>query len=276
MDLRQPAGQESGLEMALPYVGTKLLPITVYPWLYFWFPGQRWLVSLSWLTVIAFMMIFLRTVIRLARQARQGSFFRHIGAFGIVSLCLAGTALLPLSLGMYPCHRPGHRLQASLFRIDRVLVHGHLVLLSAGTSDLAKDVIRHVGRSCGYGRRALLGVELVLDVGTQQVAARDGAAKCAAKRSPLTDPAIVSRRSALAANPLPFPHAVSSDEFQVRTLSFPSGAMLLWLSHREANSSRSRLQPLDAAIRRRTCAPGLGLAFADCVKKVRIRRAGSN
>jgi hypothetical protein len=83
-----------------------------------------------------------------------------------------------------------------------------------------------------------------MDRSTQQVAAREWfAAICAARSVILTEPISINRPAALVANQRPFVHALSNNEVQVRTLSYPAGAMLIWLSQKEVNPASKLVSP---------------------------------
>jgi Na+-transporting methylmalonyl-CoA/oxaloacetate decarboxylase gamma subunit len=109
----------------------------------------------------------------------------------------------------------------------------------------------------------LAGVAAIMDMSTQQVAAREWfAATCASRIAPLSEPARVSRTEALKAIALPFPQALSSDELQVRTIFYPSGAMLIWLSHLDAQ--RKAFSPWKLRFTDELSSSNWNLAFAKC------------
>jgi hypothetical protein len=121
----------------------------------------------------------------------------------------------------------------------------------------------------------LLVVGWVMDTGTQQVAAREWfAATCAAKSVTLTGPKVINRPSALEAIPMAFPRFFNNDELQVKTLSFPSGGMMIWLSQKEANTTSKNL-PSPWAITFSEDPPlsDWDVAFAKCASEYENRSA---
>jgi hypothetical protein len=105
-----------------------------------------------------------------------------------------------------------------------------------------------------------------LNVGTVQMASREwNAAVCASKKSPLSEPARVNKKMVILTRE--FPEAWSIDEFQMRTFSFPTGGMMLWLAHLEASKVRPPFSVWTVELTEKQTANEWENAYLNCLNK---------
>jgi hypothetical protein len=248
----------------LNFAAFYMLPMTIFPWLFFLFPSKLLIILASWITVLLFSLIISTLIVGLVKNLSGGaSVFSYIGWRGLIIISLIATALLPLSLGMYLFTDQAVAFRrvvfASMFFWFTVLATAFLFL------ERLKGMYHYV-MQLGFVvvvLSLLAGVAAIMDMSTQQVAAREWfAATCASRIAPLSEPARVSRTEALKAIALPFPQALSSDELQVRTIFYPSGAMLIWLSHLDAQ--RKAFSPWKLRFTDELSSSNWNLAFAKC------------
>jgi hypothetical protein len=248
------------------YVGRYLVEMTIYPWVFFWYRDNYYVFLASWITIGTFVAFATAFTARLFLRA-SGSIpvFRYIDWRGFVVGLSLITALLPLSLGMYLFTDQALAFRrvtfASIFFWYAALVMAFSSLPHLRTGYLvAIELCFAAVVFCG-----LFLVGSIMDTGTQQVAAREWfAATCAAKLVSLTEPISINRPSALAANPKPFPHGFSNNEVQVRTLAYPAGAMLIWLSQKEVNKADRLVTPWKIGFADDAPLNSWDLAFAKC------------
>ncbi len=217
----------------------ELVPATIYPWLYLFFPGRSWVIVLSWATVVLSFFLILRMSYRSPYSAAGRQIgFRYV--FRLALIILIATSLLPLSLGMYVFTDQAVGFRRVVFA-SIYFWFVFLYVLNRAVPRLAIYKPARYGLYGGFTMVALI-VGVFLDVSTQQLAATEWkSALCATRHSPISDQTRIDRSAVLL--PIPFPSALQNDEVQVRTLSYPTGAMLIWLSHSEALGKRPAFSP---------------------------------
>lgn len=210
-----------------------LLPLTIYPWLYILFPGQSWIKILSWITFITITIVVIFVLVRSVYKVRVAcpriNWYEYLFIFSIA------TSLIPLTLGMYLFTDQSIAFRRVNFA-SMVFWFTFLFFLASLVRLTANSALVKV---YNYGVFGALSVYIFafgyfLEIGTVQLASREwNAAICASSKAPLTEPARVNAKNAILQKP--FPWAWSGDEFQVSTFSYPTGGMLIWLAHVEAN-----------------------------------------
>ena len=219
----------------LRYLLDDLLPTTIYPWLYIWFPGQLWLKYLSWATYVLSIIAITFTLIRSIYKIRGAA--SRIGLSEIIFFASIATSLIPATLGMYLFTDQAIAFRRVMFASMTFWFTLAFFLACILRFPEHKKFIQYTN----YGFLSLLvfyvfAFGYFLDVGTVQLASREwNAAVCASKQAPLSEPARVNTKSAVL--PKPIPEAWSGDEFQTSTFSFPTGGMLVYLAHWEASHS---------------------------------------
>jgi hypothetical protein len=187
----------------------------------------------------------------------------YIGWRGLIILLPVATALLPLSLGMYLFTDQAVAFRRVTFASMFFWYAAIITVFSLLNRPAPKYYYLFGVGLYALVLGALIWVGYVIDISTQQVAAREWfAATCASRIAPLSESPRVSRTEALKAMPLPFPQALNSDELQVRTLFYPSGAMLIWLSHLDAQ--RRDFSPWKVRFTDELLSNSWNLAFAKC------------
>jgi hypothetical protein len=227
------------------FLASDVIQTTIYPWLYFWFRSNYYVLIAAWISIGLFSVF---TAVILARAFRRSAeavpVFHQIGWRGVIVTLLVATALLPLSLGMYIFTDQAIAFRRAMFA-SILFWYTAFIMIFLLLSRL-REAYRVAIELClaALVFCALFLVGLVMDRSTQQVAAREWfAAICAARSVILTEPISINRPAALVANQRPFVHALSNNEVQVRTLSYPAGAMLIWLSQKEVNPASKLVSP---------------------------------
>ena len=220
----------------LTYVLNDLLPTTIYPWLYIWFPEQWWLKYLSWATYLLSIVFIMCTLIRSVYRVRGAD--THIKMTEFIFILSIATSLMPLTLGMFIFTEQAIALRRVLF----ASMTFWFTFLFSLSCVLRFPENRQFIKVLNYGLLSFLMLYIFafgyfLDVGTVQLASREwSAAVCASKQAPLIEPARVNSRVTIL--PKPFLNALRSEEFQTSTFTYPTGGMLVWLAHLEANHSQ--------------------------------------
>lgn len=260
---RLSAGGELGAKIG--YILFELVPAAVYPWFYLFYEGKQWVVVLSWATIALSLFLTFRISCRwVFRNAGEKSPFQSL--FRIALVVLLGTGLLPLSLGMYVFTDQAVGFRRVLF----ASIYFWVVLLLAINTTLSRTAVCNAMRYIGYGAFVSLAfvVEMFLDVSTQQLAAEEWRnAICATRLSPIKEETKIDSAAVLL--PLPFPSAMNNDEVQVRTLSYPTGAMLIWLAHMEVLDRRPTFSPWVLSIAVQPTADSWARAYKQCAAELR-------
>ncbi len=217
------------------YVLDDLLPTTVYPWLYIWFPGQSWVKYLSLATyatsaIVILFYLFWSVKVRRVDNAK-------INWAVLIFIISIATSLLPLTLGMFLFTDQAisfrRVLFASMFFWFTLLIFWASVIRFSRNKNISY-ILNCVTLSCII--MYIFAFGYFVHVGTVQLASREwNAAVCASKLAPLTEPVSVNTKIAILEKP--FPSALRNEEFQTSTFSYPTGGMLVWLAHFEANRS---------------------------------------
>lgn len=251
----------------LRYVLDDLLPTTIYPWLYIWFPGQLWLKYLSWTTYLLSIIVLMFTLIRSVYRIRGKA--TRINLSEIIFIVSIATSLIPLTLGMFLFTD-----QAIAFR--RVLFASMVfwfTLLFFLVCVIRFPANRKFSKIINYGFLTILMMYVFafgyfLDVGTVQLASREwNAAICASRQAPLSEPARVNTKIAIL--PKPFPDAWGGDEFQVSTFTYPTGGMLVWLAHWEANHSSPAFNRWNVELKESPTLSEWDSAYLNCLTQTR-------
>ncbi len=247
----------------LRYLTDDLLPTTIYPWFYIWFPGQSWLKILSWITFFVFFVIGVSTLVRSIYKIRGAE--ARIKKSEYILIFSIATSLIPLTLGMFIFTD-----QAIAFRrvhfASMAFWFTSLFLLSCVFHSAVNIKFSRIFK---YGFLSFLMIYIFafgyfLDVGTVQLASREwNAALCASRQAPLSEPARVNIKNAIIAKP--FPGAWSGDEFQVRTFSFPTGGMLVWLAHWETNHSSPAFNRWTVELSESSALTEWDIAYLNCL-----------
>lgn len=227
------------------FLASDVIQTTIYPWLYFWFRGNYYVLLAAWISIGLFSVFTAVIMTRLFRRSAGGvPVFRQIGWRGVIVALLVVTALLPLSLGMYVFTDQAIAFRRAMFASIFFWYTAFIMIFLLLSRPREAYLVAIELCLAGLVFCALFLVGLVMDRSTQQVAAREWfAAVCAAKSVILTEPILINRPAALVANQRPFPHSLSNNEVQVRTLSYPAGAMLIWLSQTEVNPVSKLVSP---------------------------------
>lgn len=262
----------SGMELGakIDYIVFELMPVAIYPWLYMFFPGSAWIVMLSWGTLLTLLLLVFRIISLASRgSARQKN--KVLGLYRTTLIVLLGTGLVPLSLGMYVFTDQAVGFRRVLFASIYFWVV-FLLALSTTFPRIAAGSVARYGLYAGFVSLAVV-VAIFLDSSTQQLAAKEWkSAVCASRLSPINDRTQIDRSAVLL--PVPFPSAMKNDEVQVRTLAYPTGAMLIWLAHMEVLAERPSFSPWALEISAQQNVDDWAHAYRHCAEKY-ARSTGS-
>lgn len=247
----------------LRYVLDDLLPTTIFPWLYIWRPGQLWIKYLSWAIYLLSTVAIIFTLIRFVCKKRGTT--TNINFSEIIYIVSIATSLIPFTLGMFLFTDQAIAFRRVLFA--SIVFWFTLLFLLASVFRIGEN--RKFSSVLSYGFLSILmmcvfAFGYFLDVGTVQLASREwNAAVCASKLAPLSEPARVNTKIAILSKP--FSSAWSGDEFQVSTFSYPTGGMLVWLAHWEANRSLPAFNRWNVELKENTSLTEWDRAYVNCL-----------
>ena len=251
----------------LTYVFSDLFPLTIYPWFYIWFPGQSWLKYLSWITYLASFFIMMLVLVRTIFWAR-GSGSRISLSEYIFVLAIA-SSLIPMALGMYLFTDQAiafRRVQFASMVFWFTFLFSLACIFRLMISEKYSNYLSYgfIAGVMGY----IFTLGYFLNVGTVQLASREwDAAVCASKIAPLSEPPRVDKNNAIVHKY--FPEAWGGDEFQVSTFTYPTGGMLLWLAHREANNAPPAFSRWNIEFTDDLPLTDWDIAYSNCLGKTR-------
>lgn len=226
-----PRAGTSSLSAGVHFVLNHYLPMTILPWVDYFAPGSKGVILASWVLAtgmsLVVLAVFRRQITVIWHTVRVG---QSRALYDLLPVIVTVTLLLPLTLGLFvftdlaDAYRRVSFAAMAVFSIVCVcLVH---------LAHKWKWKLPAAGVVVIFPALLILGQARFIDVTTQQMAASEwGAARCASRMVELTAPHTVNRQVVASAIPKRFEGTRQGDEFQVLTLSYPSGAMLVWLSH---------------------------------------------